>query len=48
LTADALGRSLDLLAGLETLDRLSMLTDVLATGCAAEQPDAPTALARAG
>ncbi len=47
LTADAVSRSLDLLAGLETLDRVSMLTDVLATGCAAEQPDAPTALARA-
>jgi 2-methylcitrate dehydratase PrpD len=47
LTSDTVSRSLDLLAGLEALDRVSTLTDVLAAGCAAEQPDAPTALARA-
>jgi 2-methylcitrate dehydratase PrpD len=47
LTSDAVSRSLDLLAGLEALDHVSTLTDVLAAGCAAEQPDAPTALARA-
>jgi 2-methylcitrate dehydratase PrpD len=47
LTLDAVSRSLDLLAGLEALDRVSTLTDVLAAGCIAEQSDPPTALARA-
>jgi len=47
LTLDAVSRSLDLLASLEALDRVSTLTEVLAAGCVAEQSDAPTALARA-
>jgi len=46
LTADAVNRSLDLLTDLETLDRVSTLGDVLAAGCAADQPSSP-ALARA-
>jgi 2-methylcitrate dehydratase PrpD len=46
LTADAVNRSLDLLARLETLDRVAALADLLAAG-AGEQPR-PAALARAG
>jgi 2-methylcitrate dehydratase PrpD len=48
LTADGVNRSLDLLANLETLDRVAALSDVLAAGCAAaSQPGGPAALARA-
>jgi 2-methylcitrate dehydratase PrpD len=47
-TADAVERSLDLLARLETLDRVAMLGDVLDCGCApASQPAQPAPLARA-
>jgi 2-methylcitrate dehydratase PrpD len=47
LTADAVDRSHDLLADLETLDRVAALGDILAAGCATAQPGAPAALARA-
>jgi 2-methylcitrate dehydratase PrpD len=46
LDADAVARSLDLLANFEKLDRASALGDVLAAGCASEHASAP-ALARA-
>jgi 2-methylcitrate dehydratase PrpD len=48
LTAETVDRSLALLANLETLDRVAVLSDVLAAGCAcASQSDRPAALARA-
>jgi 2-methylcitrate dehydratase PrpD len=48
VTADAVERSLDLLARLETLHHVGALGDVLASGCAAaSQPARPAALARA-
>jgi 2-methylcitrate dehydratase PrpD len=46
LDADAVARSLDLLASLERLDRMSALSDVLAAGCTTERVPGPT-LARA-
>jgi hypothetical protein len=46
LDADAVARSLELLAKFETLDRVGVLGDVLAAGCAPERAPAP-ALARA-
>jgi hypothetical protein len=46
LDADAVARSLELLAKFETLDRVAALGDVLAAGCAPERAPAP-ALARA-
>jgi 2-methylcitrate dehydratase PrpD len=46
LDADAVARSLDLLANFEKLDRVSALSDVLAAGCTSERAAAP-ALARA-
>jgi len=48
LTAEAVKRSLDLVASMETLDRVSTLGDILAAGCCCEQPGGPAAVARAG
>lgn len=45
LTADAVSRSLDLLAGMETLAQVSTLGEALAAGCSAEQVDGSAALA---
>ena len=47
LTADAVHRSLYLLANLEKLDAVAVLSDALAAGCAPAQPGAQAALARA-
>jgi len=47
LTAEAVNRSLDLLAGLETLTDVSVLGNALAAGCSAAQPVEPVVLARA-
>src|SRR6516164_7534133 len=47
LTPDAVDRSLDLVADMETLDRASVLADTLAAGCACDQAGGPAALARA-
>src|SRR6516162_4699785 len=47
LTPDAVDRSLDLVADMETLDRASVLADTLAAGCACDQAGEPAALARA-
>jgi 2-methylcitrate dehydratase PrpD len=47
LTAEAVDRSLDLIAEMESLERASMLADVLAAGCARDQVGGPAALARA-
>ena len=46
LVPDAVARSLDLLANLETLDRVVTLGDILAAGCTTERVPQPT-LARA-
>jgi 2-methylcitrate dehydratase PrpD len=47
LTPDAVDRSLDLVADMETLDRASVLADTLAAGCACDPAGGPAALARA-
>ena len=47
LTPDAVDRSLDLVADMETLDRASVLADTLAAGCACDQAGGPAALVRA-
>jgi 2-methylcitrate dehydratase PrpD len=47
LTTEAVERSLDLIANMESLDRASVLADVLAAGCASDQAGVPVALARA-
>jgi hypothetical protein len=47
LTPDAVDRSLDLVADMETLDRASVLADTLAAACACDQAGGPAALARA-
>ena len=45
LTADAVNRSLDLLAGMETLAQVSTLGETLAAGCSADQVEGSAALA---
>jgi 2-methylcitrate dehydratase PrpD len=47
LQPDAVSRSLDLVASMEKLDRVSALADTLAAGCRRDQPVSTAALARA-
>jgi len=47
LKPDAVNRSLDLLDHIETLKQVSVLGEILSSGCSAEQPGGPAMLARA-
>ena len=47
LQPDAVSQSLDLVASMEKLDRVSVLTDTLAAGCSRDQSVNAAALARA-
>jgi 2-methylcitrate dehydratase PrpD len=47
LDSDAVSRSLDLVMGLDALERVSALSDTLAAGCGRDRADTPAALARA-